>query len=181
MGINDLLQVLPAPANPRCTSPKPGDDWHKIEEKLGTLLPQDYKDFVTTYGSGYLGRFLWIVNPFVLEPNLNLIKAIPLFLDTLRQLRQRYGAQRYPYPCYPEPEGLLPLGATDNGDDLFWLTTGEPDEWPIVIKESRQPVFEKHPGPMTSFLAGIISGAINSEIISYDAIDQTDLFVPAGY
>ena len=37
--------------------------------------------------------------------------------------------------------GLLPWGYTDNCDELYWLTDGEPDGWKIVVHESRAPEY----------------------------------------
>ena len=34
--------------------------WEPVEAELGTALPQDYKDFVRVYGSGYFMQFLGI-------------------------------------------------------------------------------------------------------------------------
>lgn len=161
------LKIVPPPADPLWTGPIPAENWLQVEGEIGIQFPQDYKDFIARYSSRngiYIGGFFLILDPFA--PYGNLKRAIADFLDPLRSLRQKYGEQEYPYPLYPEPDGLLPWGSTENGDDLFWLTIGAPDQWPIVIKASRQPEFEQHPGPMTRFLDGILTGAITSEIIS---------------
>jgi hypothetical protein len=28
---------------------------------------------------------------------------------------------------------VLPLGRTDNGDELYWVTDGDPDDWPVAL------------------------------------------------
>ena len=46
-------------------------------------------------------------------------------------------SQYYKYDSYPASGGLLPWAYTENGDELYWLTNGHPDEWGIVVYESR--------------------------------------------
>lgn len=36
-------------------------------------------------------------------------------------------------PLWPEPGGFLPFGDSIDGDQLGWLTCGEPDEWPLIF------------------------------------------------
>jgi len=167
MALDDLLKIVPPPATLPPNVPQSDEDWSQVEAKLGIVMPQDYKDFISIYGAVSILGFVNIINPIhVKSENLEA-------MDPLRLLRQNYGTEYYPYPVYPDPSGLLLWGITDNGDDIFWQTIGSPEQWPIVIKMSRQPVFEEYPGPMSSFLAGLASGTITSAIIPYDALDLT--------
>jgi hypothetical protein len=43
---------------------------------------------------------------------------------------------------------------------MFWLTEGEPDNWPTVVMSRHDGAFERWNMPMTSFLAKIIKGEI---------------------
>ena len=60
--LDTLLKVLPAPASPLETGHD--DNWGRVEQALRIALPQDYKDYISTYGTGYLGGFIWGYNPF---------------------------------------------------------------------------------------------------------------------
>jgi hypothetical protein len=62
-------------------------------------------------------------------------------LEADRESRRSFSSH-YPLGLYPEPGGLLPWAITDNGDTLYFITTGPPDEWPTVIKGPRAPEFE---------------------------------------
>lgn len=64
---------------------------------------------------------------------------------------------------WPWPGGLLPFGATDNGDYLFWLPRGAPSDWGVVVWDrggSEIDQFEELNCDLTDFLAGLATGAI---------------------
>lgn len=50
-----------------CCLAKNNAGWSKIETKLGTSLPEDYKNFIKTYGTGGIDNFIWILTPFCLD------------------------------------------------------------------------------------------------------------------
>lgn len=45
-------------------------------KNLGMILPLDYKKFINKYGTGSINDFIWILNPFSENENLNLIKKV---------------------------------------------------------------------------------------------------------
>jgi hypothetical protein len=172
--LDKLIQVMPPPTKPLEVGGS--EDWPSIEEALGTALPQDYKDFINEYGSGYLGEFVWIFNPFSSSQHINLLATVSRHLPMLRSLvnqaRGSASEERHPYVIWPEENGLLPWGKTDNGDELFWQTTGHPDQWTIVAVENRGPDIDRYEGSMTGFLAGIISGEVKSKVVPKSYIDR---------
>jgi hypothetical protein len=54
---------------------------------------------------------------------------------------------------------VLPLGRTDNGDELYWVTRG-PGDWPVALLESRAARQEVHRMPVTGFLAALAAGEL---------------------
>lgn len=96
----------------------------------------------------------------------------------ISQSKQKFGTETFPYALYPEADGLLPWGTTDNGDQLFWLATGSPNEWSVIINEVRSSIFEHFACSMTEFLYGLIISEIQSEIIPHDCLDSNCLFEP---
>jgi hypothetical protein len=58
---SELIRLLPAPSKP--VDPPTAATWARVEADLGTALPDDYKWFVETYGTGQIGEVLWIYNP----------------------------------------------------------------------------------------------------------------------
>jgi hypothetical protein len=154
------------------------NSWPSIEQTLGIGLPLDYKLYIETYGSGCLDGFIWVLNPFSSNPNLNLLHGRESALRALQVLREQK-AYELPYPLFPETGGILPWGLTDNGDVLYWLTKGEPGEWTVVVNASREPRTEHYPYSMTEFLAKILGRQIVSAIFPDDFPDKVHSLVPA--
>ena len=165
MNIENFTRVLRPPATP--IENGSAEEWAIIERHIGTELPQDYKDFVNTFGTGYIGAFIWIFNPFARKPTLNLPSQIRVRLDALREIKQQLPGD-VSYRLFPEPGGLLPCGATGNGDCLYWLTGDNPDKWPILVNESRGPDWARFNMGVTDFLAGVLRRDIVCNIFPPD-------------
>ncbi len=175
MTLESLCKVMPPPPVPIETGGI--EEWLVVEEAVGISLPNDYKQYIRVFGTGCIGGFLWPLNPFSENDNLNLLKGMVAILGALRSLKDKWGDRQCPYPLYPEPGGLLPWGVTDNGDVLFWLTEGCSDEWSVVINEARAPVYEEYEESITGFLTKLVLREIVSEIIPPGFLDRDALFV----
>ena len=76
-------------------------------------------------------------------------------MKVLEELKN-YG-ETIPYELFPNEDGILPFGITDNGDVLFWQTSKEQDNWKIIVNEVRSPDWEAFEMSMTKFLLEILS------------------------
>ena len=85
-------------------------------------------------------------------------------LAAYRQTRARFPG-RLPWPPFPEPGGVLPLGRTDNGDELYWVTQGQPDQWPVALVEARAALQEVHPMSVTGLLAALAANQLTSRVL----------------
>lgn len=160
MYIDDIVKIMPPAKNPLDV---PGrGEWVAIESKLGTGLPDDYKEFIQAYGTGRIGNFLYVFTPFSNNENLNLLDQLRLQSDVLGELKS-YG-ENIPYKIFPETEGILPFAITDNGDVLFWRTVGEPNEWTVLVNEARSPDWENYDMSMSKFFSEIISHRLDCKI-----------------
>jgi len=138
-------------------------------------LPDDFKDFIRIYGSGRIGRFMWVLNPFAKNPNINLLEQSREQLESLRYLRDR--GETNPYALYPESGGLLPVAVTDNGDVIHWLTRGVAVDWAIVVNDSRSPDYEQFNCNLTEFLAGLLDQSLICGILpTFDFDGATEFF-----
>ncbi|MEO3945334.1 SMI1/KNR4 family protein [Gorillibacterium sp. CAU 1737] len=172
--MDKLIAILTPPETPH----KPGsvEEWREAAEQLGTDLPADYKEFLRIYGTGGVGDFLWILTPF--DPDVNINLSI-----RQRELCEAYLVSKtnfpeyYPYEAYPAPGGLLPWAYTDNGDELYWLTEGPPDQWTVVVYESRSPDCHVYPVRMTDFLYGFLSGETPCEAFPDDFPDEDTAYI----
>ena len=113
--------------------------WSDVEQSLGLALPITYKMLVDLFGASSWGDFLYVLSPF--DESLNLQRRGKQILDADRQSRSTFPSH-YPFGLYPEPNGLLPWAVTDNGDTLYFVTFGPPDDWSTLIRGPRAPEFE---------------------------------------
>jgi len=162
-----LRRLLPPPADP--VEPGRPQGWAEVEAALGTELPRDFKAFTERYGSGKIDDFLYLFNPFTAGQDGNLVAEKDLVLAGYRQTRARF-PERLPWPAFPEPGGVLPLGRTDNGDELYWVTDGRPDQWPVALVEARAALQEVHPMPVTGFLAALAANQLASRVLPQDLL-----------
>lgn len=174
MTIENLKQQVPVPGGPFEAFEGP---WEPIEAELGTSLPQDYKDFARLYGSGYFMEFLGIYIPRTTNPNTRFERNVPLISRMFREVAAQDG-EEFPYGFWPTPGGLVSLGATDNGDMLFWRAQGPPETWRIVIWDGGFQSFETVDCDLTDFLAGLATGEIQPEAFPGDLLVCDHLFQP---
>jgi hypothetical protein len=81
-------------------------------------------------------------------------------LEHYKRFRNDY-AEVCPFPPYPEPGGLLPVGGDTNGGSAFWLMEGRPANWPLVIIPHGLMPIERHAMPLVEFLVRWLSGELS--------------------
>lgn len=158
MSINELTELVAAPETPKEVPAEP--DWKKVEAELGTALPGDYKEFVLTFGTGLLGSFVRVYNPFAASVRTSLISASRLDCEILQELKESEGDEEVPFEIFPEVPGLLPWGNDENGNGLYWLTDGEADSWSVIVGAGRDRRWQQFDMTMTSFLAKSFRGDV---------------------
>lgn len=151
MSIKDLKKILIPPPS----SDQTANHWSLIETQLSIKLPCAYKIFIDTYGTECIDDFLWVLNPFARNKNLS-FDRIRKTLDAFNYLKTNI-PEEYNFNLYPENPGLFPWASTDNGDDIFWFTEGDPDTWPIIVYETRSPEYIEYKKSVTDFIYEILS------------------------
>lgn len=162
MSLNQLSAIVPKPLKPTDV----GDirRWIDVEKEIGTHLPGDYKDFINAYGTGSFDDFLYVFNPFTNNHYLNLLNQKEVMLNAYRTLRAEF-PKKYPFSTYPDREGLLPWGITDNGDELYWLTNGDnPDQWKVVTFKAGDSYYELHNFTLTGYLAQLLGNRLETRL-----------------
>lgn len=133
----------------------------RVQTDLGLTLPCDYVEFIRLYGSGCFARFYWVFIPFSVNKHLSLLPQVENLSAIETEFKSKWGDANVPYDVYPKNPGILPWACDDNGNYYYWLTEGDPDQWPIVQNEVRGSGYTQHPGcTMTSFLYRVLTGEI---------------------
>jgi hypothetical protein len=159
--VDDLIDLAPPPEL-RVNAGSP-NDWEEIESTLGTALPADYKLIINVYGSGSFNDLFSLFSPFETESGNLVNQALTREcfgnsrLENYKEM-QSISPRSCPFPTFPEPGGLLPLGGDSNGGDAYWLTEGEPDNWPLVLIPHGYEPIERHEMPLVDFLVLWLSG-----------------------
>lgn len=128
--LSRLRALAPPPAQPTASR----GDFAEVEAELGAPLPPDWKALIEAYGYGTFVDFLHLWSPFFAP--CTMASQARATLDADRQLARAW-KKAVPFALFPEPDGALPWANTDNGDVLYWLTWGPPDEWPVAVWSPR--------------------------------------------
>jgi hypothetical protein len=159
----ELIRLVPPPPKPRYNR----GDWNLVAAELGTDLPQDFKDFNEIYGAVGICDNLWFHAPFYFVGDEAYVPLLSekesyreLLMSRLHEMSAVTGGRdNVPYPDFPEPGGLLPIGATDNGDLIAWITAGRPEEWGTFFWNFPGLTTWSFPGVnLTGFLISLFDG-----------------------
>ena len=161
MSIKQLIDILEPPVSP--VESKANNDWGSITSRFNMPLPTDYMQFIDKYGSGEIGGWLTVFNPFSKNQNICLIDQLLYLLSGLRILKEKY-PEICPYPLMFEPAGILPWGISIDGDIYCWQTAGASGKWKVIII-GRHSEPEEVDLTFSSFLSKAILGELESNTI----------------
>lgn len=142
-------------------------DWKSIQEHYSLEFPVDYKYFIDYFGTGSIEKFLWVLNPFSENINLNFLSAL--------YLRDAYTEMQINFPDiynrekFPKSGSFFHWAISDNGDSLFWCIDGNsPDQWMVGVHSSDQADEEITNLNTQEFLVKIFLGGFDSRILPSD-------------
>lgn len=165
MTLSDLVARMDPPADPV----DPEGSWPAVEAALGTPLPQEYKHFIGTYGSGSINGFLSILNPFARDEDLNLLRQVEVARRDAERVRDRFAALavRTPllYSLFPARGGFLPWGKARRSRSAGpregsvqwcdWVTSdAPPDAWVAAVRIENG--YASFGAPFAAFLLGVL-------------------------
>ncbi len=175
-----LVRRCPPAAPPAGGHP---GDWSAVTGLLGTTLPADYRGFVDAYGLVRLDDFLLVYSPFAPPGpgSLGHEAGDPYgALAGYAERRRLAGEDAMPLPPHPAPGGVLPLGRTDNGDELWWLTRDSPDSWPVALLEARGRTVRTVARSLAHLLLGLVDGSLRPPEFPDRFPGDDPRFVPAA-
>jgi hypothetical protein len=185
--VDDLIDLAPPPEW-RIDAGSP-EAWDEVERALGTALPEDYKLMINVYGSGNFNDLFYLFNPFDSHGESgHFVKqayrrycfglSVLNFYDDIKRIDE----ELCPFPTFPEPGGLLPLGGDLNGGHAFWLTEAAPEAWPLIIYPDWTEI-ERHDMPLVDFLVMWLAGALPNCFggVGKEFLNRTDPVFRNGY
>ncbi|MFC5253513.1 Lsr2 family DNA-binding protein [Streptomyces nigrescens] len=173
--LEELKRICPPPTNrPVHASP----DWDLIEQRLGTRLPNDYKELFEAYGPGGFFDFVALFEPQSDLVAIDIGAQTPKVIASLEK-RRDWSGYRIPYAT----SSLQPAAVTDNGEYVFWVTEpkNSPDLWKIAVNEASGDRWFTFAGTMTAFLKAFCEHSISVPMFPDSLLEKTPYFCPASY
>jgi hypothetical protein len=147
-------------------------DWDTVERRLETVLPSDYKQFMSRFPSGLLSDSVAIYNPVQNDDHLaRFIQEFDRMLEIARLSREECDL----YEAFPEPGGVIPFAADVAGGSLFWLPrTADPDEWPVVYQSRDSPDdWTTTQQSMTEVMLELVTSQGTDNILGWDIPERS--------
>ncbi|MGW5352612.1 hypothetical protein ACWERV_19140 [Streptomyces sp. NPDC004031] len=160
---DELLRLLEPPAQ-KWVPPAPDE----IVRGYGTALPADFLWLMETYGPGLISDYFGILPPVrasEVGETFGVLSTAAVEQEGLEGIEPEYLVQG----------GLVLWGYTPDGDNAFWSTVGEPDEWRVVT-------FRRQHGPyepaVTRFDCGIVEFLVRifQGSLPHNPLSGTDLW-----
>lgn len=124
-------------------------DWTAVEERLGTALPEDYKQIAEIFGCGAFDGYLRLYVPHAPLVSFDLVRQ----KEWLAEFAVDHGTFWEPYSIYPAPDGLLEWAGTEQEHQVYWLTEGpDPNCWPILKTDEVRDEWERFDGTTGEFI-----------------------------
>ncbi|MFJ9909197.1 SMI1/KNR4 family protein [Streptomyces sp. NPDC101152] len=155
--VERLSELIP-PGTPRRTR-----DWALVEQRLGTPLPDDYKELVETYGGGVFDETIWLLDPECPDEDYNLLDQATERAEILADLWQ---TEAKPAALQHPDAQVLPWAyVEESGMYLYWLRQPgqKPNDWTVILNEGRGPEWEPHNSQCVPFLHALLTGEADTE------------------
>ena len=149
------------------------NSYEAAEKKMKVVFPQDYKEWIDSYGGGAINGFLWILSPFSDNPYLNMIDSFADMRSAYSRMKSDFPEYFKKYTFYNGKRGLFPWGASDNGDEFYWNIQDGDEE--IVVCASGYAEMISYKMSMEEFLFKLLSKEIECSVF------PEDFFVTENY
>lgn len=123
-----MLEPLIEVIDPPLVQPGP-IDWDGVHDRLGLVLPDDYRAFADTYGETLIGSWLMVLAPDASGASTYIARLAHTQNDV--RLHRAAAPDDHPYALHPEVDGLLAWGSTARTDVFLWDTASstDPNRW----------------------------------------------------
>ncbi|MCG8916360.1 hypothetical protein L6E12_11220 [Actinokineospora sp. PR83] len=122
-------------------------DWQAVESALGLTLPSDYKAIVEALPDGVFRADFRLIRP----DGDDYLGYSRYRLEDMRQWRTSE-PERFPYPIYPEEEGVLPVAQGAGNAFIFWQVVEPPTTWRLIVTDEEFTHWSEFDGGLVDFL-----------------------------
>ncbi|MFE0455781.1 SMI1/KNR4 family protein [Streptomyces sp. NPDC058914] len=130
-------------------------DWREAERVWGVTFPQDYKEFVATYGEGEVDAFLTFLVPEWAEgpgPSGDMAEET----TEARRMWLTKPPAGYGSPATPP---VIAWGVNARADLLCWMTAEQGSgRWPVAVWSRGNLAWSVHNCGMLEYLVGLFRG-----------------------
>src|SRR5687767_3998095 len=100
MSIHQLRSLVKPP---KCSVEVPSEsDWRRSESQLGIEFPEDYRQYIATYGSGLLAKWIRVTNPIARSSVDNFVENSAYIIEEIQDgLRELDQWDDFEYRFYP--------------------------------------------------------------------------------
>lgn len=169
-GLAALCELVPPPPAPYLGE----GSWDGLFERLGTRLPTEFVDLMERYGYGNFADWLRFPAP-LRSDHRGLAEQVEESLSIYRDLRDEFPDSQ-PLAVWPESGGFLPFADTHGGDEIGWLTLGEPDEWPVIVYPRHNDQGPPLAGRLTDLILEWLRGNFTTDGFASLYVDEEDPF-----
>lgn len=137
MSLRKVIELAPPPQTPIYAGS--ADSWQQVQRRFGGALPACLDEYGRVFGSGYFesddefGLTFEIFNPH--DPAY--ASNVESYCSNYKNLREEF-PKFYPYRCFPEPDGLFPIGVTGGSTPcctFYLLLTGDAEKYTVVFDD----------------------------------------------
>lgn len=146
MYIEKLVKLVPPPATLDNVSIIKNIEL--VEDHFNIKYPDDYIEYITHYGIGQFDDFITIYLPLNSREYFEETEKI---CQNYRNFREMF-PDDYNHNVFPEKGGLLPLGITDGGSEIWWKTDIDREKWTIVVYDENSKEYEEYKMQLCEFL-----------------------------
>ncbi|MFF3467707.1 SMI1/KNR4 family protein [Streptomyces sp. NPDC001984] len=133
-------------------------DWQQVERVWGVTFPQDYKEFVATYGEGETDAFLTFLVPGPAEGPVP-SGAMAQETAVARRMWLEEPPAGYGSPATPP---VIAWGVNARADLLCWVTgEQDPGRWPVAVWSRGHLAWSVHDCGMLEYLVRLFRGEID--------------------
>lgn len=137
--IDQLKQLASPPLMPSHSE----GDWSVVESAMELKFPEEYKQFIQTYGCVSFGGVFQVYNFLDEKDRVEALEYLDLLRNVQSEIKQERqiileqfdgpSTQQTVMPLYPEENGLVLWGTFQDGWYFYWRPDGPPESWSIIV------------------------------------------------